>query len=251
MPLRAARHLLRGLVDTLLLPQCMLCNSEVEQAGRLCPDCWPSLRFVAEPFCPCCGTPYAVPVPAGLVCGACLKEPPRFERARAAFIYAEGGRELVLRFKRGDRIDLVPGLAGLMRTAGAALLADCDLLVPVPLHPRRLWQRRFNQSALLAAELGRLSGKPVALDLLDRRKATPSLGHRGRLERRRVLAGAIAVPAKSRPLVAGGRRVLLVDDVLTSGATATACAAALLRAGTGAVDLLTLARVVRAEADTI
>jgi len=246
----ALRDALRGMADLLLPPQCMLCSGTVDAPGRLCAGCWPKLRFVAEPCCPSCGTPYAIPVPAGLVCGACLKDPPPFERARSAFLYAEGGRDLVLRFKRGDRTDLVPGLARLLQTAGRALLADCDLIVPVPLHRRRLWRRRYNQSALLAAALGRLSGRPVRLDLLERRRATPSLGHHGRIERRRILAGAIGVSPALRGAVKGCR-ILLVDDVLTSGATANACCRVLLRAGAGAVDVLTLARVVRAEQGTI
>jgi ComF family protein len=246
----ALRDGLRGVADLLLPPQCMLCSAEVDGPGRFCADCWPRLRFVAEPCCPICGTPYAMPVPAGLVCGACLKEPPAYGRARAAFLYADGGRDLVLRFKRGDRTDLAPGLARLMAVAGRDLLADCDLILPVPLHRGRLWRRRYNQSALLALALGRLAGRPVRLDLLERRRATPSLGHRGRIERRRILSGAIAVPA-GRAGELRGRRVLLVDDVLTSGATAAACCRMLLRAGALRVDVLTLARVVRAGAGTI
>lgn len=245
-PLQAMRRTWRGLVDSLLPAQCMLCHAEVDEPGRICADCWPGVAFVAEPLCPCCGTPFAIPVPDGLVCGACLRKPPRFRRARAAFVYAGGGRELVLRFKRGDRTDLAPGLAGLMRHAGAALLADCDVIAPVPLHPRRLWSRRFNQAALLAQALGRSSGKPVRLDLLERQRATRSLGHAGRAERRRILAGAIRV-APRRAAEVAGRHVLLIDDVLTTGATASACCRALLQAGAVSVDVLTLARVVRPE----
>lgn len=246
----ALRGGLRGVADLLLPPQCMLCSTEVDVPGRLCAACWPRLRFVAEPCCPTCGTPYAIPVPAGLVCGACLQEPPAYGRARAAFLYAEGGRDLVLRYKRGDRTDLAPGLARLMATAGRDLLADCDMILPVPLHRGRLWRRRYNQSALLATLLGRLAARPVRLDLLERRRATPSLGHHGRLERRRILSGAIAV-AVGRAGDVQGRRLLLVDDVLTSGATAAACCRVLLRAGAAGVDVLTLARVVRAEQGTI
>lgn len=244
------RSSLRGMADLLLPPQCMLCSTTVDGPGRLCAACWPTLQQIAEPCCPVCGTPYAIPVPAGLICGACLKEPPAYGRARAAFVYAGGGRDLVLRFKRGDRTDLAPGLARLMAAAGRGLLAECDLILPVPLHRGRLWRRRYNQSALLARALGRLAGRPVRLDLLERRRATPSLGHHGRVERRRILAGAIAVAA-GRAGELQGRRVLLVDDVLTSGATVAACCRALLRAGAAGVEVLTLARVVRAEQGTI
>lgn len=245
-PLQAARSVWRGLVDSLLPPQCMLCHAEVDEPGRICADCWPSLAFIAEPLCPTCGTPFAIPVPEGLVCGACLRKPPRFARARAAFVYGGGGRELVLRFKRGDRTDLAPGLAGLMRQAGAALLAECDMIVPVPLHSSRLWRRRFNQAALLAQALGKAGDRPVQLGLLERQRATRSLGHAGRVERRRILAGAIRVAPRQAADIAG-RHILLVDDVLTTGATASACCRALLQAGAASVDVLTLARVVRPE----
>jgi ComF family protein len=240
----------RSGVDALLPPQCMLCTTTVDEPGRLCPQCWPSISFIAEPCCPGCGMPFAMPVPGGLVCAACLQQPPRFDRARSVFAYGGGGRDLVLRFKRGDRTDLAPGLAMLMKTAAAALLADCDLILPVPLHRRRLWQRRFNQSALLAQQLSRLSGRPARLDLLERPKPTRSLGRLNRTERRRVLAGAIRL-ADGADTAIRGRRVLLVDDVFTTGATVSACCRILRQGGAAAVDVVTLARVVRPEQGTI
>lgn len=152
--------------------------------------------------------------------------------------------------KRGDRTDLAPGLASLMRQAGASLLADCDVILPVPLHRWRLWRRRFNQSALLAQALGRAGDKPVLLDLLQRRRATRSLGRMNRTARKRELAGAIGVDP-GQAAVLRGRRLLLVDDVFTTGATVNACCRALLRAGAAEVTVLTLARVVRAEQSAI
>jgi ComF family protein len=244
------RRMWRGGVDALLPPQCMLCTAQVDEPGRLCVDCWPGVTFIAEPCCPVCGIPYAMPVPEGLVCGACLKQPPSFARARAAFAYAGGGRELVLRFKRGDRTDLAIGLAALMRNAGGGLLADCDAILPVPLHRWRLWRRRFNQSALLAQALGRATGRPVLLDLLERPRPTRSLGRLNRAARQRELAGAIRVtPGRANAI--RGRRLLLVDDVFTTGATVNACCRALRRAGAAEVTVLTLARVVRAEQGAI
>lgn len=243
-------RLWHGGVDALLPPQCMLCTAQVDAPGRLCQSCWPGIGFIAAPCCPVCGIPYAVPVPDGLVCGACLKQPPPFARARAAFVYGGGGRDLVLRFKRGDRTDLAPGLAGLMRQAGAALLTDCDAILPVPLHRWRLWRRRFNQSALLAQALGRLCDRPVLLDHLERPRPTRSLGRLNRAARQRELAGAIRV-APGREADLRGRRLLLVDDVLTTGATVNACCRALRRAGAAEVTVLTLARVVRAEQGAI
>jgi ComF family protein len=247
---RSWKRLWRSGVDALLPPQCMLCTAQVDEPGRLCQDCWPSVGFIAEPCCPTCGVPHAVPVPEGLVCGVCLKDAPPFARARAAFTYGGGGRDLVLRFKRGDRTDLAPGLATLLRQAGAPLLAECEAILPVPLHRWRLWRRRFNQSALLAQALGRAAGKPVLLDLLQRRRATRSLGRLNRAARKRELAGAIGVDAGQAAMIQG-RRLLLVDDVFTTGATVNACCRALLRAGAGEVTVLTLARVVRAEQSAI
>lgn len=247
---RSWKRMWRSSVDALLPPQCMLCTAQVDEPGRLCLDCWPSVGFIAEPCCPTCGVPHAVPVPDGLVCGACLKDTPPFARARAAFVYGSGGRDLVLRFKRGDRTDLAPGLAALMRQVGAPLLAECDMILPVPLHRWRLWRRRFNQSALLAQALGRAGDKPVLLDLLQRRRATRSLGRLNRAARKRELAGAIAVDPGQATTIRG-RRLLLVDDVFTTGATVNACCRALLRAGAAEVTVLTLARVVRAEQSAI
>lgn len=247
---RSWKRLWRSGVDALLPPQCMLCTAQVDEPGRLCVDCWPGVGFIAEPCCPTCGVPHPVPVPEGLVCGACLKEPPPFARARAAFVYGGGGRDLVLRFKRGDRTDLAPGLAALMRQAGAPLLAECDAILPVPLHRWRLWRRRFNQSALLAQALGRAADRPVLLDLLQRRRATRSLGRLNRAARKRELAGAIGVDA-GQAAALRGQRLLLVDDVFTTGATVNACCRALLRAGATEVTVLTLARVVRAEQSAI
>ncbi len=242
--MRLGHKLGRWALDMLLPPRCMLCGDMVDEPGRLCATCWPQLDFIAEPLCPCCGTPYGMPVPAGLVCAACLTKPPRFRRARAALVYGRGGRDLVLRFKRADRTDMARGLAGLMRQAAGPLLREADLLLPVPLHPRRLWQRRYNQSALLARALGQMAGKPVLLQGLQRVRATPSLGGLNRGERRRALAGAIRVVPHHRALLAG-KALLLVDDVFTTGATANACIRALLGAGAASVDVLTLTRVVR------
>ncbi|WP_430397720.1 double zinc ribbon domain-containing protein [Ferrovibrio sp.] len=241
---RGLRQLGRWALDALLPPRCMLCGALVDEPGRLCAGCWPSLDFIAEPLCPCCGTPFSIPVPAGMLCGACLAKPPRFRRARAALVYGRGGRDLVLRFKRADRTDLALGLAGLMRQAGSVLLREADLILPVPLHRGRLWRRRYNQSALLAQALGRLSDKRALVDALERVKPTPSLGGLNRRQRREALAGAIRVAPQRRASLAG-KTVLLVDDVYTTGATVSACIRALRGAGVAAVDVLTLTRVLR------
>ncbi len=176
------------------------------------------------------------------LCPRCRLAPPLFGRARAALRYDAQGRRLILAFKHADRTELAATLASHMARAGATLLRDADLLVPVPLHRMRLFRRKYNQAALLARALARISGRPYLLEGLVRRRATASLGFKSAAERAAEVAEAFSV----RTLYAGrmrGLRVLLIDDVMTSGATANACTAALLDAGAAAVDVLVAARV--------
>ncbi len=236
------RELSRLVLDAVLPPQCLACGKVVDTVHALCPDCWAAMSFIAEPMCACCGMPFEFDPGPGALCGACLRKPPPFARARAVF--DDASRSLVLGFKHADRTEAAPAFGRWMARAGSGLLADADLIAPVPLHWTRLFWRRYNQAALLAKVLGEVSGVPVVPDLLARRKRTPSLGHMGPPARRRVLAGAFAVRPARKPLMAG-KRVLLVDDVLTSGITVAKCARLLTRAGAQAVDVLTLARVVR------
>jgi ComF family protein len=232
------------LLDIVLPPRCLKCGATVDAVGALCVRCWPDVAFLAPPHCAACGVPFEFDLGADAICGACAREPPVFARARAAFRYDEASKDLILRFKHADRTDSAPAFARWMARAGDGLLAEADLIAPVPLHWMRLFMRRYNQAALLTSALARLSGKPAVNDLLVRRRRTPSQGGLGAAARRRNVAGAFAVHRRHRDLVED-RRVLLVDDVLTTGATVSACAAALLRAGARAADVLTLARVVR------
>jgi ComF family protein len=229
----------RMLLDQLLPPQCLSCNAVVDAPGSLCAACFQKFTFITAPCCDRCGVPFDAPVIDDLICGACLKNAPSFARARAAFVYGEDSRALMLKLKHGDRTDAAVHLARWLQRAGAELLASNDVLVPVPLHRWRLLMRTYNQAALLANALGKLSGKPVAVDALRRVKSTPSQGKRNPAERRRNVAGAFAVTGAA----VSGKRVLLVDDVLTTGATADACARCLLQAGAASVDVLVLARV--------
>ncbi len=232
----------RLVVDALLPPLCLSCHAVVAEPGTLCPACWSQLVFLAPPHCAVCGQPFEFDAGADALCGDCIALPPRFGRARAVFRYDDASRGLILRFKHGDRLEGAPAFARWMARAGAELLAGADLLVPVPLHRWRLLARRYNQAAVLALALGRLSGVPAAPDLLIRRRRTRPQGHLGREGRERNVAGAFTVKGGVR---LEGRRVVLVDDVLTSGATVGECARVLLGAGAGHVDVLTLGRVVR------
>lgn len=242
-------------LDALLPPQCLSCAELVSEPGALCATCWAKLRFIAQPFCRICGWPFEID-PAGgdtaagpppdLVCGACLREPPRFDRARSVLVYDDASRPLVLGFKHADRTHAAPAFARWMARAGADLFATADVIAPVPLHWSRMLARRYNQAALLTNALARLTDAPSVPDLLIRRRRTPSQGRLSRSERFRNVAGAFSVRPARLPLVRG-RRVVLVDDVLTTGATVGACAAVLRRAGAASIDVVSLARVVRPE----
>jgi len=239
-----ARRAGRLVLDALLPPRCLGCGALVEEPGTLCAGCWQGIEFLAPPCCAACGHPFEYALPDGTLCAACMWRQPAYDRARAVFRYDNASRELVLGFKHGDRTYAAPAFARWLARAGSESLADGAVIVPVPLHRWRLFRRRYNQSALLAQALGRLTGVTVLPDVLLRRRNTRSQGRLDPPARRRNVRGAFAL----RPGGAGdidGRRVLLVDDVLTTGATAEACARALRRGGAAAVDVLTLARVVR------
>ncbi len=235
-------------LDALLPARCLKCGATVRAPGALCGECWAGLAFLTAPYCACCGFPFEFDAGPGALCATCTRARPTFNRARAALKYDDASRGLIIDFKHGDRTDAAPAFIPWMRQAGAELLAEADAIVPVPLHWLRLFARRYNQAAMLAAGLAKAAGRPAIMDGLIRRRRTPSQGRLGPSARRRNVAGAFAVPAR-RQAAFEGRRVLLVDDVLTTGATAEACAAALLRAGAAGVDVLTLARVVRPQAE--
>lgn len=241
---RAVRDAARRALDLVLPPRCIGCGTEVDGAGTLCPACWGRASFIGPPVCACCGRPFAFEAPGVAVCGACIAAPPSFDRARAVLSYDESSRGMILAFKHGDRTDAAGGFAAWMQRAGAELLADADLIAPVPLHRWRLWARRYNQAALLALALGRLTGVPAVPDLLVRRRSTPTQGGLSRAGRERNVAGAFALRPE-RTETAKGARILLVDDVFTTGATVSECARVLKRAGAARVDVLTLARVAR------
>ena len=235
------------LLDALLPPRCLACAGPAGSHGAVCAACWNGLALLGAPCCARCGHPFEVDPGPDALCGACLRTPPAFGRARAVMRYDEASRGLLLAFKHRDRTQAAPAFGRWMARAGAELLADADLLVPVPLHWTRLFARRFNQSALLAQAIGRVAGIAVAPDLLQRRRRTPSQGRLSRTDRAANVRGAFrAHPRRGR--LARGRNVLLIDDVYTTGATVTACARVLRRAGAASVDVLTLARVVRPQA---
>jgi ComF family protein len=234
----------RAALDVALPPLCAACREPVSDSG-LCPACWAKLSFIAPPYCERLGIPFAYEASPGMLSMEAIADPPAYGRARAAVRYDDVARKLVHALKYNDRLDLVPAMGRWMARAGAELIGPADALVPVPLHWRRLWARRFNQSAALAKVIARSSGIAVAHGVLRRVKSTAQQVGLTKSERATNVQGAFRVPPEAKADV-HGRRLILIDDVLTSGATSDACARALLRAGAASVDVLVFARVVDA-----
>ncbi len=239
------RRLASTAIGLVYPPTCIACGAATGQPHALCAACWSGLRLIERPFCERLGTPFSLDLGVGsLISPGALAEPPVFGRARAVAVYDGTARDLVHRLKFNDRLDLGRTMARMMTAAGSALLDEADVIVPVPLHGLRLWRRRFNQAALLAREIGRQSGKPCDLRALARVRATrPQVGLTRR-QRAENLQGAFRVSQAGRTRITG-RRLLLIDDVATTGATGNAAARVLLRAGATSVDLLTFATVTR------
>ena len=239
----AFRRAGRLALDVALPPLCPSCREPLGDGIGLCAGCWSKLSFIEPPYCARLGIPFTYDPGPGLLSMEAIADPPAYDRARAAVRYDDIARALVLTFKYGDRLDLAPMMGRWMARAGTELLADADALVPVPLHWRRLWARRFNQSAALARAVAALCGVPVCDEALKRVRATPQQVGLSKTERAGNVQGAFRVSAEQKAYIAG-KRVVLIDDVLTSGATVDTCARVLLRAGAAHVDVLVFARVV-------
>lgn len=245
----SARAPMQRLLQTVYPHTCLSCGALAASAGGLCPDCWRETRFLSGLVCDRCGTPLPgeeddEAVPEALICDDCLAIARPWSRGRAALAYSGNGRRLVLALKGADRADLAAGVAPWLTRAAAPLHEPGMLIAPVPLHWLRLFQRRYNQAAELARALARALDAPLCPDLLIRPRRTPRLEGMGAAARFAALGEAIRLHPRRRHRIAG-RKLLLVDDVMTSGATLAACAEACLAGGAQEVRVVTLARTVK------
>ena len=230
------------LIDLIVPPKCLLCRKPVTQGACLCVSCWLELNFLEHPVCDVMGTPFAYDQGVGALSAAALADPPPWDRARAAIVFDHNSKNLVHALKYKDHHEAAIMMVRMMARAGRELLAEADLIVPVPLHPTRLWKRRFNQAALLAKPLAQIAHKKYAPDLLTRNVPTRQQVGLNQSARQKNVKKAFQV-SESKLSELKDRKILLVDDVRTTGATVAACAEALKKAGAAQVSVLSFALV--------
>lgn len=228
-------------LDALFPPQCLNCEALVPEHGALCLECWRNIPFITDPMCDCCGQPFAYNIAEGAHCGECLKERPPYAKARAVFVYGDQSKQLVTKLKYNDQLYLASIYGAWLAKAGKELVAESDVIIPVPLSWRRFVGRRYNQAALLAGALSKKTGLPVAPDALRRVRHTPPQTGLSRKQRKDNVRGAFQINPRHAATLKG-KRALLIDDVLTTGATLSGCTQILLKSGVAAVRALTLAR---------
>ena len=233
-------------LDVILPPRCALSGEFVDRQGMMAPAAWASLEFIGEPLCDTCGIPFEFSVEEKTKCLGCLSDPPPYSAARAALKYGDASRSLILGFKHADKIHMAGSFTPWLMRAGGEVLKNADFLVPVPLHYRRLLARRYNQADLIARSLARETGIPCLSEALRRTRSTPSQGHLKADERAKNVRRAFALNARFAERIKGAR-VVLIDDVYTTGSTVKECTKVLLKAGVSDVSVLTLARVVKGE----
>ena len=233
---------LRGLVDLLTPPKCLSCIENVQMGASLCMACWQKLTYLEDPVCDVLGLPFAYDQGEGSLSAQALADPPPWDRGRAAVIFDDAAKGLVYGLKYRDNTEAGLFMARMMARVGRDLVAEADLIIPVPLHKSRLWKRRFNQAAFLAQPIARGAAKIFATDILLRSLPTRQQVGLKAEERRKNVRKAFQVPFEKQALVSG-KTILLVDDVRTTGATLAACSEALKKAGAARVFVLTFALV--------
>lgn len=233
-------------VDIVLPPRCVVSGEVVDRQGAVSAKVWRDLHFVAAPYCDCCGYPFNFEVNDKTLCATCLSEEQPFDAARAALVYDDISRDMVLKFKHGDKTHAVHAFIPWLKRAGSSMLSDADFIVPVPLHRWRLLKRRYNQAALIALYLARETAAEYAPDILLRQKATVTQGHLSVKDRAQNVKNAFVISPKAAARMKD-KNIVLVDDVYTTGATIRECCKVLRKAGAARIDVLTVARVVRPE----
>lgn len=232
-------------LDTILPPRCPISGENVETQGAISAQIWAQLQFISRPFCKTCGIPFDFgEEKSSMQCMTCIEKPPNFNSARAALIYNETSRDLILGFKHGDKTFMAPSFIPWLMRAGSGMLNNADYLIPVPLHHSRLFMRRYNQAVLIADALSKETKIPHLPMALKRTRATPSQGHLKTEERAKNVKHAFALNPKYQDKLKN-KTVILVDDVFTTGATVRECTKTLLKAGVENVHVLTLARVLK------
>lgn len=246
--LRWLRYFGKTLLDLLLPPKCLKCSVRVDQAHSICPECWKELHFITDPKCICCGYPFEISLGNDYSalgeqrCGACQKVERSFDRAVSALRYDDDSRQMIIGFKHQDKVEYAVYFTKLLNQAGATFFDNVDLIIPVPLHKKRLLSRRYNQSALLSRLLAREHRITHYAELLERTKNTPP--QQGNLNKRsKNVRGAFKVGSNYKNVIKN-KTILLIDDVYTTGSTAENCARALKKAGAEAVYVLTVFRVI-------
>ena len=237
-------------LDLILPPRCPVSGDIVPEVGAISPSAWKELNFIAAPYCGCCGVPFSVDdvgndcTPEDFLCAICLATPRSFDKARSLLTYNDGSRKMILAFKHGDAIHLHTTLAPLLTRLGQDFLKPDAVIVPVPLHWRRLVKRRYNQAAILGIEIAKWAGLQCWPDALIRTRHTPPQGHKTAKDRHQNVAHAFDIHPRYFQKISG-RNIVLVDDVFTTGATLEECAKVLKAAGATSVNILTVARVVK------
>lgn len=234
-------------INFILPPRCIVTGDIVDTQGMVSGSVWGKLNFISSPYCNCCGFPFDYDLDSlgeGNLCAVCLKYPPIYDKARSALVYDDASRDIILGYKHGDQTYALPTFLPWLERAGADLFDGVDYIMPVPLHPFRLLRRRFNQSGLMAQILGKERRLDCLVDGLKRIRATPVQGFLERSERKKNVKNAFRVSDKYTQSLKG-KNILLIDDVLTTGATISECTKELKRHGVNEVRILTLARVVK------
>lgn len=239
---RKIRNLIAKASEVLVPSTCLTCDRFVDTQGGCCPQCWNQLRFITKPFCPVMGSPFSIDMGESFLSAEAISDPPPFEKLRAVLIYDELARKLVSSIKYSDRTDLIRWVANWMHVSGQEVIEDADMIMPVPLHASRLRNRRFNQAGELAHRLAQLNDKEFMPEILVRKKSTRQQVGLSESERARNVSGAFIVPQEMK-INLKGKRVLLVDDVYTTGATAKAATRALKRGGASQINVLVFAKV--------